>query len=357
MNLNKVLNYALNKVSKAMRLTEFPNITNNGNWETTKDAFWTGGFWIGLLWWMYKSSGDKIFKEKAYYWLDLLEKRKKSKTFDLGFLFYPSYVLGYKITQDKHLKEIALEAADTLLTTYNEKMHFMYDEKIINDEKYGEIIIDIMPNLSLLWWAYKETRDKKYYNLAYVQSKGTIKELIRKDFSTIQAIIFDLKNYEVIKKGTFQGYNDDSCWSRGQAWGLYGYICAYKATKEIQILDIAQNLGMYFISNLPEDFVPYWDLNVSDEPYSLKDSSAASIASSGLLEIYKYTNDEKIKNAAMKILESLSSNYLTSENKDGILAHGCFYMPKNLAVDESLIWGDYYFVEALMKIKYNKLKI
>ena len=342
--------FILHKIRKTFRLTQFPHITKSGIWETTKDGHWTGGFWIGLLWWAYKISGNVIFKKNAYKWLNLLEKRKKSRTFDLGFLFYPSFVLGYEFTNDPRLKEVALKAAETLSKTVNKKLEFLYDEKTIDGEIFREIIIDIMPNLSLLWWAYEETGNEEYYNIAYIHSIKMLKELIREDNSTYQGMIFDLNTSEIIKKGTFQGISVDSCWSRGQAWGIYGYASAYKMTKENQFLDVAKNLAMYFISNLPEDYVPYWDFNATKALDTIRDSSAAAIACSGILDIYKYTQDKKFRNYAIKILNSLIKNYLTKKDGDGILAKGCFYKKKNLGVHESLIWGDYYFVEALIKL-------
>ena len=208
-----------------------------------------------------------------------------------------------------------------------------------------------MPNLSLLWWAHEETDNEKYFNTANAHSLRTIEELVREDGSTFQGMLIDLKTSEIIKKCTFQGINVDSCWSRGQAWGIYGFINAYKATRNKKFLETAKRLGNYFVSNSPEDFIPYWDFNAPKKPDAIRDSSAASIASLGLLEIYKHSLEIKFKEDALKILNSLSNNYLTNKNKDGILAQGCFYKPKNLGVKESLIWGDYFFIESLIKIK------
>lgn len=332
-----------------MRVKDFPHYTQNAKWILTKDGYWTGGFWIGLLWQAYKIRGDKIFKLNAYKWLKKLESRKNSRMFDLGFLFYPSFVLGYKITHDNYLKKVALKAAETLLKTFNNNLGLMYDEIILNGKSYGKVIIDIMPNLSLFWWAYKETGDTRYFDIANIHSKRTIEEIIRKDFSTIQGLLFDFKTSQIIQKCTFQGLNDNSCWSRGQAWGIYGFILAHIATKEKIYLETAINLTKYFISNLPKNFVPYWDFNAKIEPDMVRDSSAAAIASYGLWKVYKYSKNKYHKEYSVKILKSLCDNYLRNEEGDGILTQGCFHYPKNLAINSSLIWGDYYFVKTIME--------
>ena len=349
MKLRETLTKVINKADKNMRLKEFPYITENEKWVTTTNGYWTGGFWVGVLWLSYKISSDEKYKKLAYNWLKLLEKRRTDKTmlFDLGFMFFPSFVLGYKITNDNYLKRVALEAADTLSTFFNKSSGFVCHEITINGKKTGRTIIDVMMNLPLLWWAYEETDDKKYYNIAYTHSKRTIEEFIRDDYSTIQTIDFDLETGELIRKITGQGYSDESCWSRGQAWAIYGFTLAYKTSKDEIFLEVAEKLAEYFIKNLPDDYVPYWDFN--DPNPLVKDSSAAAIACSGLLTLSELSKKEEFKEVALKISNSLSANYLNEES-DGILKHGCFYKPENMGVDESLMWGDYYFIEALIKV-------
>jgi len=144
----------------AITLKAFPHITNNGKWRTTSDGYWTGGFWVGLLWLCYKFSHEEKYL-RAYDWLRLIERRRKEKTFDLGFLFCPSFVLGYQIAGDKSLKEIVLEAAVPLSGLFHEKTGLIYNEVEVNGQKIGRTAIDVMMNLPLLWWAYEETGDKK----------------------------------------------------------------------------------------------------------------------------------------------------------------------------------------------------
>jgi unsaturated chondroitin disaccharide hydrolase len=347
MDWNNILSYAVKKVEKSNKLKDFPHITENGKWITTKDGYWTGGFFVGLLLHSYKIMDDERYKEEAYNWLKKLESRKNDRTFDLGFLFYPSFVLGYEITNDDYLRSTALEAAGILLTLFNEKAGFVYNKVLIKGKKAGRTIIDVMMNLPLLWWAYEETGDERYYNVATMHSKRTIDDFIRNDYSTVHVIDFDLENGEIIRKTTGQGYNNASCWSRGHAWAIYGFILAYKTSKEKIFLKMAENLAEYFIKKLPDDYVPYWDFD--DPKKEVKDSSAAAIACSGLLELSKLSENVRFEESATKILESLCDNYLSDE--DGILKRGCFHKPEGIGVSESLIWGDFYFLDALTKIK------
>jgi len=326
-------------------LKDFPHITKNGKWITTKDGYWTGGFWVGLLWFSYKMSGNEKYKKLAYNWLWKLERRKKDRTFDLGFLFFPSFVFGYELTGDNRLKRTAIEAANVLSTLSHAKTGFIYN-KI--EENIGRTAIDVMMNLQLLWWAYKETMDEKFLKAAYVHSRRTIEEFIREDYSTVHVIDFNLETGEIIRRITVQGYSNNSCWSRGQSWAIYGFTSAYRYVKNNIFLKTAENLARYFIRNLPEDYVPYWDFN--DPNGDIKDSSAGAIAASALLDLSEFKGEENFKEVAMSILCSLCNNYLVKEDKDGILGHGCFHKPANIGVDESLIWGDYYFMESIAKI-------
>ena len=345
MDWNNILSNAAKKVDKSIKLKDFPHITKNGKWVTTKDGDWTGGFWVGLLWYAYKISGDEKYKNEAYKRAKMLENRKNDRTFDLGFLFYPSFALSYEITTDDYFRKIALEAANTLTTLLHDKTGFVYDEI---DRRTGRTIIDVMMNLPLLWWAYEETGDEKYYNVAYTHSKRTIEEFIRKDYSTIHVIDFDLETGEIRRKITVQGYSNESCWSRGQAWAIYGFASAYKCTRDEQFLKPAKNIAAYFIKHLIKDCVPYWDFD--DPKREVKDSSAGAIASSALLDLSVLSGEEEFRDVAISILNSLCDTYLSGEDEEGILKHGCFHKPENMGVNESLIWGDYYFMETLMKV-------
>lgn len=340
----------------------FPHITEQGRWRTTTDGYWTGGYWIGLLWSAYTATKHEKYLKWAREWAVLLEPRKNDKNPDLGHLFYPSFVKGYEITRDEKMKKIALDAANTLTSCFNVSTGFLHNEVEVGGKKAGRAIIDFMAILPLLWWAHGETGDEKYHDVAQRHSMSTIENLVRNDGSTIHVVDFDLKTGRIIRKTTVQGHDENSCWSRGQAWGIYGFAEAYGATEEKLFLSIAGKLANYFVKNLPSDHVPYWDFNDPRIPDAPKDSSAAAIACSGLITLSKLSGNKRFGNVAGKILRSLSTNYVAEENRDGILKHGSFHVPKKNGVDEGLIWGDYYFMGALMKSSgvpqdNNKLKL
>ncbi|MEM2983860.1 MAG: glycoside hydrolase family 88 protein [Candidatus Jordarchaeaceae archaeon] len=346
---NDIITYVIHKIElTSSRIGfKFPHITEGGCWKVTDEGSWTGGFWVGILWLAYILTKNEKFKKLAYKWMALLEPRKTDKMFDLGFLFYPSFVRGYKVTGDENLRKVALEAANTLAGLYNTKSGFICQE--IKEGKFGRTAIDLIMDLPLLWWAYNESGEKNYYNVAYKHSVKSLKTLIKNDRPAIHAADIDLNTGKIVRKLTLHGYSYNSRWSRGQAWCIYGFTLAYNATKEKVFLSAAERLGGYFIKNLPVDHVPYWDLDDPNIPHAVKDTSAAGIACSGLLTLSKLSGKDKFEKVANKILNSLLTSYIADEGWSGILKGGCFDRPKNLGVGESLIWGDYYFLESLMK--------
>lgn len=356
------LEYALKKIEKNMEELKdsFPFVTVNGKWaickeedwdlETFADGYWCNGFWIGMLWLAYKVTKNDKFKMKAYELCKLIESRKNSnKTHDLGFLFYPSFCVGYEVTKDNYLKNIALDAANSLLSRFNDKISAI---TVSGDPQESSLTaIDTMMNLPLLWWAYEKTGDKKYYDAAYKHTLTTMQQFVRKDGSTYHIIKFDPMSGQVMKKTTMQGYNSESCWSRGQAWAIYGFALAYKYAKEEEFLRTVEKLIDYYVANCPSDYIPYWDFNDPAIPNTVRDSSAAAITASGLLDLSELSEEGEFRQAAITILNSLCDNYLSREEGDGILKHGCFNKPAGIGVNESLIWGDYYFMEAITKYK------
>ena len=363
---NAALEYILKKIERNLdKLSNsFPFVTINGKWEICKDedwelnifndGYWCNGFWIGMLWLAYKDTKDTKFKEKAYELCKFIEPRKNSnKTNDLGFLFYPSFCVGYEIMKDNYLKSVALTAANSLLSRFNDKINAI---TVLGDPvKSGLTAIDTMMNLPLLWWAYEKTGDKRYYDVACKHATTTIEHFVRRDGSTYHIIEFNPGTGTIKKKYTLQGYNEESCWSRGQAWGIYGFSLAYKFSKEERFLKTAEKLADYYIANCPSDYVPYWDFNDPEIQNTVKDSSAAAITASGLLYLTdresNETKAEKYKEIAHNILSSLSRSYLSGGSSHaGILLHGCFHKPNNIATDNSLIFGDYYYIGALTKL-------
>lgn len=348
------LEHALKKIEKNVEdlKDSFPFVTVKGKWEICNDedwdlnifgnGYWCNGFWIGLLWLAYRHTKNEKFKKKAYELCGLIEQRKNSNNVhDLGFLFYPSFCVGYDITGDDNLKEVAMTAADSLLSRFNDNIGAI---TISGDpKKRGLTAIDMMMNLPLLWWTYEMTDDKKYYDVACKHAFTTMQHYVREDGSTYHIVEFDPVSGKVRKKVTWQGYNDESCWSRGHAWAIYGFAIAGKYTKD-DFVRIAEKLADYYIAKCPSDYIPYWDFNDPEAPNIVRDSSAAAITASGLLNLSDVEADktiaEKYRGVAYKILEALSKNYFADSATQGVLRHGCFNKPKGIAVDSSLIWGE-----------------
>ena len=360
------LEYALKKIEKNMEELKdsFPFVTTNRKWKICKEedwdlnifsnGYWCNGFWVGMLWLAYKVTKNEKFTRKAYELCKLIEPRKSSnKTHDLGFLFYPSFCIGYEITKDNYLKNVALDAANSLLSRFNDKIKAII--VLGEPEKSGLTAIDTMMNLPLLWWAHEKTGNRRYYDIAYKHAITTMQNFVRKDGSTYHIVEFGPTNREIVKKDTLQGYSAESCWSRGQAWATYGFALAYKYAKEGKFLRTVEKLSGYYMAKNPSDYVPYWDFDDPERPNTLRDSLAAAITASGLLDFLSIelnkTKAEKYVETAYRILASLSKNYLTVglDSQAGILLHGYFHKSNNIAIDSSLIFGDYYYMDALIK--------
>ncbi len=341
-------------------LTQFPrNTDEKGKWTTRESRNWTSGFFPGCLWYMYELTGDEAWMQKARVWTDAMEAEKSNtQTHDIGFMMFCSFGNGYRLTGDGKYKEVILESAKSLSTRYNPAVGctLSWSSKWAQSRWKFAVIVDNMMNLEILLWAARNGGDKKLYEISASHAAKTMQNHIRADHSTWHVVDYDPNTGKVIKKQTLQGYSDDSCWARGQAWGTYGFTMAYRETGDERFLKTAQRLADYFIEHLPEDNVPYWDFQAPG-PNEPRDTSAGAIAASAMLELSGLVKDsqarQKYFEAAEKILKSLSSPaYLDRENKtDGVLLHGTGAKPLGREIDVSLIYGDYYFLEALVRYK------
>jgi len=323
-----------------------------GEWEFTDPSGWTSGFFPGSLWLSNKLLPDSnILKAAIKFTEGLTEQQYNKSTHDIGFVILSSFGNGYKLLNKPKYKEIILESAKSLSTRFNEKAGCIQSW---NGE--FQVIVDNMMNLELLFWAAKNGSDKNFYDMAVAHAYTTIKNHLRPDGSSFHVVVFDTSTGEAIKKRTHQGYSDTSSWTRGQAWGIYGFTMCYRETHDTVFLNTAVKMAEYFINNLSEDYIPYWDLQLpADSEKKFKDASAAAIALSALLELRNYMNDktkydEKINN----ILHSLINNYLSEEtDSDGILLHCAYNVNSSNPYDwdASTVWGDYYFLESLIRHK------
>ncbi|NMB72326.1 MAG: glucuronyl hydrolase [Bacteroidales bacterium] len=327
-------------------------------WKTVGIYDWTSGFWPGILWYMAEYSGDSGLLNRARHWTAYLEPVKKmpEKNHDLGFMMYCSFGNGFRITGDSLYKQILLETADSLVTLFNPSagtiLSWPWQRK--NRGWKHNTIIDNMMNLELLFWAAGNGRPQ-YKEIAITHALTTMKNQIRPDNSVVHVVVYDDETGKVDSLKTWQGANDESMWARGQAWGIYGFTMCYRETGMKEFLTTAQHLADHFIERLPADRVPYWDFDAPGIPNEPKDASAAAIAASALVELSSFTPDKDKASfylrSACHILASLTGHYLAPEESDAILDHSVGSKPQNSEVDVPIIYADYYFIEALMRLR------
>lgn len=360
----EALDYAVHKIRSNIAFfgDEYPAPASVRNvYPRVQNIEWTSSFWTGLLWLAYHSSGDELFRDAAERYLPdfrtRLDKRIATNTHDLGFLYTLSCVNAYHFTRNCSAQIMALKAADLLLIRYYEKAGIIQAWGDLNDPaQRGRIIIDCAMNLPLLYWASMQTGNPYYKEAADRHIVTANKYLIRDDWSSYHTFYFDTETGSPLKGTTAQGYSDDSCWSRGQAWGIYGNALAYWYTKEPSLLESARGLAQYFLNHLPDDLVAYWDL-VFTQGDEERDSSASAIGASGLLVLSAAlpVGDPQrriFENAALHIAASLAQSYTTkaARESNGILLHGVYGKPGNNGVDECTIFGDYFYMELLLRI-------
>ena len=317
---------------------------------------WTSGFFPGELWYMYEYTKDDFWKEKARKQTELLEQEKwNGSTHDMGFKMYCSYGNGYRLTQDSGYKDILLQSAYTLIRRYNPKVGCIRSWDHNRDKWQYPVIIDNMMNLELLFWAFRTNGDSTFYQVAVDHARTTMKNHIRKAYSSYHVIDYDTLTGAVLHKNTHQGYSDASAWSRGQAWGLYGYTMCYRETGLPEFLARAKQIASYIFSNptLPDDLIPYWDYNAPGIPDEPRDVSAATVTASALYELSMYdeTNRTGYVDRADRILENLTNRYRASVGKDCgfLLLHSTGSKTHGSEVDVPIVYADYYYLEALLR--------
>lgn len=354
------------KVNRFIRsdILEFPHITKDGRWVTTADGWWTGGFWVGQLWWLWKCTGDTAFRSAAERYLALLEPRKDAATidFDLGFLYAYGFALGHRVTGEITYRRVALEAAERLLSLVHPATGLIYQVYPQRVVRYGahvaSSIIDVMMNLTLLWWAYEQTGDSRYRNVARQHAHKTAEWVVRPDGSTAHVVDFDAQTGQLLRLDTHQGYALDSCWARGQAWAIYGFLQAFHYTGEETFLKIFHRLLTYWTNHVPADGVPYWDFDAPPDSQHVRDTSAAAIVLAALAQARCWQTP--ILTADMleeRTWQGLFQNYLAPDDEDGVLTDGCFHYPRGEGISAATVWGDYYLLEALDDLRTRHARI
>ncbi|MHB8644342.1 MAG: glycoside hydrolase family 88 protein [Thermomicrobiales bacterium] len=325
---------------------------------------WVDGFWSGQLWLAYEETGDALFFEAARAqrssFADRLS-RPESHNHDMGFLYTLSAVADYKVTRDAEARRIGLAAADTLVNRYHAAGRFIPawngTPRETTEQQYrkrGKIIIDSMENLALLYWATEETGEPRYAAVANAHAITSCAYLVRPDGSTYHTFDFDPLTGAPIGGFTHQGYADESCWSRGQAWGIDGFTRAFAYTGDARFQETARRLAEYAIAHLPADGVPYWDYALPDDAPHYRDSAAAAITAAGLFALadtlHDATTAARYRTTAWVILSALMARYTTEGNAEaeGLLLHGASNVSAGKS-DTMLPYGDYFFVEALLR--------
>lgn len=319
---------------------------------------WNTGFWTGILWLAYELSGNPAYRDTALGQIPSFHKRIAEKIgvnhHDMGFLYSLSCVAAYRLVKDPMAKEAALLAADHLASRFREQGNFIQAWGNLDDETDYRLIIDCLMNIPLLYWASESTGKDTYSEMASKHFDTTMSCIFREDGSTHHTYYFSKKTGEPVKGVTHQGYSDDSCWARGQAWSLYGIPLNLKYRSSEQAIPFFHSAAAYFLNRLPEDFVPYWDLYFTSGTQP-RDSSAASIALCGILEMLPRIEDEALqkiyRDAADAIMSSLIDDYAVKDGmkSNGLLLHGTYHYKGNIGVDECTIWGDYFYMEALTR--------
>jgi len=321
---------------------------------------WTTSFWAGLKWLSWELTGDNEFKDAALVNAADFARRVRAgvdlDTHDLGFLYSLSSVPAWRLLHDEDQRAAALLAADHLMLRFLEPAGIIQAWGDLSDPKQrGRTIIDSLMNMPLLIWASEQTGDPRYKDAARRHTEQLRQHILRDDNSTFHTFYWDAETGEPLRGGTEQGAFDDSCWARGQAWGIFGFSMNYKETGDQGLLDAAWRCADYFLSHLPSDLIPFWDLVYTEGSDAPRDSSSAAIAVCGLIELASVDPDParaaRASDAADRILASLIENY-TPENpeaSDALLLHGVYDLPKNVGVDEGTLWGDYFYLEALTR--------
>ena len=329
-------------------------------WHLRKNSCdeWCNGFWPGVLWYDYELSHDEAIRQQAERYTNSLEFLSKSPAFDhdLGFLMFCSYGNGYRLTHNTKYRDVILATADTLATLYNPNVGTILSWPRNVDKLGGHnTIMDNMINLEMLFWAAKNGGDHRLYDIAFKHAETTMMHHFRPDYSSYHVAVYDPVTGQFIKGMTHQGYSDDSMWARGQAWAIYGYTMVYRETTDPRFLDFACKVADVYLDRLPDDYVPYWDFDDPAIPNAPRDASAAGVVASALLELQSYCDAERAKvykEAAVKMLSSLSSPaYRSGEKRPSFLEHSTGHKPAGSEIDASIIYADYYYFEALLRLK------
>jgi len=332
----------------------FPMYTTNGKWIHRGESWtnWFEGFLGGQLCLLYQRNDAPWWRAQAEHYSRLIEHRKTDRdVHDLGFLFWPTWKRWYDLTGDRTINQVVIEAGRTLALRFQEKGRYLRSFLAENS-----LFIDIMMNVGIIFYAAEQTGDRELWRIADEHCLTTRRTLVRGDGSTAHEGIFDTQTGEFLHQSTQQGWRNDSCWARGLAWALYGFGTAYRFTRDPCYLNTAEACANYYLERTPELGIPPndWDEPNPSLPY---ESSAAAIAAGGLWNLSTLSTHPAgvrlYRRVALQILDTLTTREFLAVDTpgwEGLLKHGIYHQAKGLGVDESVMWGDYFFLEALSKV-------
>ncbi|RJE73044.1 glycoside hydrolase family 88 protein [Reichenbachiella sp. MSK19-1] len=336
--------------------TKFPrSLEENKEVRGVGSSDWTSGFFPGSMIYLYHLTGEKKYLDRAEQWIPFMEREQwNGRTHDMGFKVYSSIGKAYEITQNEHYKAVLIQSAKTLMTRFDPKVGCIKSWDFGQDRWQYPVIIDNMLNLELLFQATRLTGDSSYHQAAVSHATLTMENHFRSDNSSYHVVDYDVETGQPVQKITHQGLNDESVWSRGQGWGLYGFVMAYRYTQNPAFLAQAEQIADYLMTlgNLPEDKIFYWDMKDPSIPDAPRDASAAAVIASALLELDENTTDERYAPFALAILDALDSEaYILPAGLTVpfLLGHSTGNYPKDDEIDQPIAYADYYFLEALYR--------
>jgi unsaturated chondroitin disaccharide hydrolase len=321
---------------------------------------WTSSFWPGLLWLAYELTGDAAYRvvgeQHIQNFIKRIENRIDLDTHDIGFLYTLSCVAPYRILGNAAARTAAIQAAEQLMHRYMPKIGvFQAWGSLDHPELRGNTIIDSLMNMPLLYWATEQTGDTRFAQAAHTHATRLRDDVVRPNNTTFHTFYWNVETGVPMHGKTAQGYADDSCWTRGQAWAIYGFALNYRYTADESFLVSSQRCADYFLAQLPTDHIAYWDLVFNDGSTEERDSSAAAIAVCALQELVQHLPDgakrQAYEQAVDTILASLITNYSACNHPESnaLLLHSVYDKPKSIGVDEGSLWGDYFYLEALTR--------
>jgi unsaturated chondroitin disaccharide hydrolase len=320
---------------------------------SSRPSWWTNGFYPGILWLLYQYTQDERFKQYALLVeskLDTVLDEFNDVDHDAGFIWKLSSVCHYEFTGNKRSRIQGLKAASFLASRYHPQGEYIRAWN--GDWARGHAIIDSLMNLSILYWASRELKDEGFYQIAKKTADTAIREFIREDGSLYHIVVFDESTGKRNGQRLGQGYSENSSWGRGTSWALYGMTISYRETRDLRYLEAARKVAAFVMKHLPADYVPYADYLAPDEERRKKDSSAGAITACGFIQLHQLTQEEIYLDMAKKMIKGLHDTCLAPDDDQALLIHGnVAYHAKELhETDISIIYGDYYYLEALMMI-------